>query len=264
MLFAGCLNRNALHSHSAPVLLAGIYDTFQFRLGNSSWFSCRTAVVRAGTAYEFDAGGRPLAVIYVEPNDGSVNTLASLINEAYDLPGASIGMRCELSLIRALYEDAESMRWAAAALEDLITFSKARSRRTIDARIARAVAALSVDEDIEDEDGRILRPSIATAAQAAGLSRSRFQHLFKDEVGVPYRRYGAWARMRLALREIVGGSNFTTAAHAAGFCDQAHFANAFRRTFGAPPRGAFSMSDAEVSSAAYNTRLLPRKTSVAA
>jgi AraC-like DNA-binding protein len=40
--------------------------------------------------------------------------------------------------------------------------------------------------------------------------------------------------MRAAIREIVNGSSFTRAAHAAGFADQAHFAHDFRRTFGAP------------------------------
>jgi AraC-like DNA-binding protein len=58
--------------------------------------------------------------------------------------------------------------------------------------------------------------------------------VFAEHVGVPFRRYRAWHRLRAAIREIVEGSNFTTAAHAAGFADQAHFAHDFRRTFGAP------------------------------
>jgi AraC-like DNA-binding protein len=39
----------------------------------------------------------------------------------------------------------------------------------------------------------------------------------------------------VAIGEVVKGSRFTTAAHAAGFADQAHFTNDFRRTFGGPP-----------------------------
>lgn len=234
MLFAGCLNRNALHSHSAPVLLAGIYDDFDLKIGNGSWQRCRTAVVRAGVAYEFDAGGRPLAVVYVEPNVTSAEGLLALIGETHEVPGAVIGRRGELSLIRALYEDRDSPRWAQSGLDDLIAFSSARARRNVDGRIARAVAAASRSDGECDEGLLSSRPSVASAARTAGLSVSRFQHLFKDEVGVPYRRYLAWARMRVALREAVAGSNFTTAAHAAGFCDQAHFAHEFRRIFGAP------------------------------
>jgi methylphosphotriester-DNA--protein-cysteine methyltransferase len=76
---------------------------------------------------------------------------------------------------------------------------------------------------------------VAEIAAGVGLSGSRFQHLFTAEVGVPFRRYRAWRRVRVAIAEIVKGSRFTTAAHTAGFADQAHFTNDFRRTFGGPP-----------------------------
>jgi AraC-like DNA-binding protein len=46
--------------------------------------------------------------------------------------------------------------------------------------------------------------------------------------------------MRRAIEEIVAGANFTAAAHAAGFADQAHFAHDFRRTFGAPASRSLS------------------------
>jgi AraC-like DNA-binding protein len=67
------------------------------------------------------------------------------------------------------------------------------------------------------------------------LSASRFQHLFAEEIGVPFRRFRVWQLLRNAIGEIAAGSSFTTAAHSAGFADQAHFARAFRQAFGAPP-----------------------------
>ena len=76
--------------------------------------------------------------------------------------------------------------------------------------------------------------SAESLARSVGLSSSRLQHLFTENVGVPFRRYRAWVRMRRAIAAVVAGANFTGAAHAAGFADQAHFANDFRRTFGAP------------------------------
>jgi len=232
MLFAGRLNRNALHSHSAPVLIAGIYDDFDLKIAHGPWQKCEAAVVRAGVPYEFDAGGRPLAVIYIEPNVAAAEGLIALIKETREVPGAILGMRSDLSLIRALYEDRESPRWVDEGLADLTRFSAAKARRETDQRIARAVESVSFADDEEREIYG--RPSVSSAARAAGLSLSRFQHLFKAEVGVSYRRYLGWARMRMALREAVAGSNFTTAAHAAGFYDQAHFAHEFRRIFGAP------------------------------
>lgn len=232
MLFAGCLHRNALHSHSVPVLLAGLYDDFRLKLRDDAWFSCRAAVIRAGDAYEFDAGGQPLAVVYVEPTEAPAEGLAALLCETREEHGALIGQQSDLALLRALYEDAASLRWADDAMADLIGFSKAKVRQTIDRRVACAIA--SIAEGRATECDVVRSPTVVSAARAAGLSTSRFQHLFKQETGVPYRRYAAWARMRAAVAEIVKGNNFTKAAHAAGFYDQPHFAHEFRRIFGAP------------------------------
>ncbi len=232
MLFAGRLGRNAPHSHSVAVLLAGLYDDFYLKLARGGWFSCRAAIIRAGDAYEFDAGGRPFAVVYVEPTETSAEGLAALIHETREDQGALIGRKSDLAHLRALYEDADGLRWADEALADLIGFSKARVRRMLDLRVVRAISMVVENEDEESDLAR--SPSVSAAARAAGISTSRFQHLFKQETGVSYRRYAAWARMRAAVAEIVKGSNFTAAAHAAGFYDQPHFAHEFRRIFGAP------------------------------
>jgi AraC-like DNA-binding protein len=234
MLFAGCLGRNAPHSHSTSVLLAGLYDDFALKVGTTEWVRCRTAVIRAGTSYEFDASGRPLAVVYVEPNAASVDGLARLIGEAWEIPGAVVGRRGEISLIRALYEDPKSPAWVAAAIEDLVCFMNGGARRKVDERIAHTIDLLAADEARVDEAWTGRHPPVAIAARRAGLSTSRFQHVFKGEIGVSYRRYLGWRRMRMAVRDVVAGSNLTMAAHGAGYCDQAHFAHAFRRIFGAP------------------------------
>jgi AraC-like DNA-binding protein len=232
MLFAGCLHKNALHSHSAPVMLAGLYDDFRLRLAGGSWFACRAAVIPAGTAYEFDAEGRPIAVIYIEPSEASAEGLAALVGETREERGVLIGMRADLSQVRSLYEDPSSLAWTDEAMNDLLGFSKSRARRTIDARVRRALEAVADNAGGVVTGGSV--PRVDWAAHAAGLSTSRFQHLFKQEAGVSYRRYAAWARMRVAVSEVVKGSNFTTAAHASGFYDQPHFAREFRRIFGAP------------------------------
>jgi AraC-like DNA-binding protein len=224
--FAGPLEYNASHQHGAPVYLAGLYGSFGLRVEGGGWVTCRTAVIPAGVSHELDIGGNPLAVFYIEPDIAGVDALTPLVRNTREVHGTLVGSTGEVSLLRTLYEDRTSTRWAGAALTDLLGFGQRRAARQMDPRVSRVVANLHARYDD-------LTP-VAQVASSAGLSASRFQHLFTQEVGVPYRRYRAWHRMRAAIREIITGSTFTRAAHAAGFSDQAHFAHDFRRTFGAP------------------------------
>ena len=231
--FAVPLDYNASHQHGAPVYLAGLYGSFGLRMEGGNWLSCRTAVIPAGVLHELDIGGNPLAVFYIEPDLAGVDALTPLVRNSREVDGALVGNTGEVSLLRTLYEDRAGTRWAGPALNDLLGFAKRRASKEIDPRVSRVVESLYARYDD-------LTPVAQVAGSAAGLSASRFQHLFTQEVGVPFRRYRAWQRMRAAIREIVTGSNFTTAAHAAGFSDQAHFAHDFRRTFGAPASRSLS------------------------
>ncbi len=224
-LFAGPLGRNARHRHSAPVFLAGLYGTFLLRIDGANWLSCRAAVVPAGISYEFDMGGEPLGVLYLEPNVAGVNSLTPLVRGARDVAGALVGSAGEISVMRMLYEDRDAPRWTSAAVNDLVAFTKRRASKDLDLRVSRVVA------DMHERYDEIT--PVAEIAGSVGLSASRFQHLFTRETGVPFRRYRAWHRLRAAIREVVNGSNLTHAAHAAGFSDQAHFSRAFRCAFGA-------------------------------
>ena len=230
--FIGPLNYNAPHQHGAPVFLAGLYGTFQLRLAGGDWRSCRTAVIPAGVMHELDVGGEPIGVLYIEPTVDGQSALASLVASGEEMDGALIGDGGETLLLRALWEDAAGVGWAGEALDDLLGFASAHARRHIDPRIARAIDAIGT--------GMEEQLSVETVASLVGLSPHRFQHLFTNELGVPYRRYRSWMRMRKAIATVADGTNFTQAAHAAGFCDQAHFTHDFRRTFGAPPSPSLS------------------------
>jgi AraC-like DNA-binding protein len=85
----------------------------------------------------------------------------------------------------------------------------------------------------------LLRPDYARRAEdwakEVGLSSSRFQHLFKECVGVSFRRFRLWARMRLALSHAMRGASLTHAAMEAGLSSSAHLSSAFKAMFGMSP-----------------------------
>ena len=225
--FTGPLYYNASHQHGAPVFLAGLYGKFRLRLHGGDWLWCRTAIIPAGVLHELDVGGEPITVLYIEPTIAGADAFKPLINNSRALDGALVGNGGEIRFMRDLYEDRYQPDWTTEPLLDLLGYAKRCAQPVvIDPRLTRVVDHLS-------EHGDDLT-SVATWARQAGLSPSRFQHLFTEQIGVPFRRYRSWNRMRLAIREIIRGHNFTTAAHATGFTDSAHFSHEFRKTFGAP------------------------------
>jgi AraC-like DNA-binding protein len=180
--------------------------------------------------------GKPISVLYVEPGAGCTDTLAPLLRDAREIDGALVAGVAEIVPLRELYESNPGSREASGVLDDLLRFCQPRSRYMLDARVARGVLHL---QSCYDD-----RLPVAEVARHVGLSASRFQHLFAEEVGVPFRRYRSWHRLRAAIREVANGANFTAAAHAAGFADQAHFSNEFKRTFGAPPSASLRLARA--------------------
>jgi AraC family transcriptional regulator len=85
--------------------------------------------------------------------------------------------------------------------------------------------------------------SIEDAAAMVFLSPSRFAHVFKQQVGLPFRRYMLWRKLARALLMIGRERTIATAAHAADFADAAHLTRTFYQMFGIPPsammRGEF-------------------------
>ena len=78
-------------------------------------------------------------------------------------------------------------------------------------------------------------PSVEDLTRIAHLSQSRLQHLFRDQVGVPIRRYLLWHRYLTALSLLADGASVTRAAHAAGFADSAHLTRTAVRMNGFTP-----------------------------
>lgn len=225
--FIGPLTYNAPHQHGAPVFLAGLYGSFGLRLGDGIWRRVRTAMIPSGVVHELDIAGEPIGVLYVEPSRQGAGSLAALTGAGEESGGAILSPTGEFGLMRQLWEDPAGVDWAGEALDGLLAFGARHARRPLDPRIAHVVASLEAGTDD--------LPGVAAACRQVGLSAHHFQHLFTREIGVPYRRYRAWRRMRTAIASVAAGSRLTAAAHEAGFCDQAHFTRDFRRTFGAPP-----------------------------
>ena len=97
----------------------------------------------------------------------------------------------------------------------------------IEPRIAHALATIEKSTDMSIRLGDLIKGS--------GLSASRFRHLFKAQVGMPFKSYLLWIKLQRAIQILATSPSLTHAAHGAGFADSAHLSRTFRRTFGLAP-----------------------------
>lgn len=129
------------------------------------------------------------------------------------------------------YEDAAALalRWSGFVpgrddVRELLGDALRVPRRPVDERLLRALEAL--------ESG----VTVASAANAAGLSEGRFTHLMTEALGAPPREWRAWLRLRRAIgHATLDGHSLTRAAHDAGFADAAHLTRTTRRMLGVAP-----------------------------
>jgi AraC-like DNA-binding protein len=108
--------------------------------------------------------------------------------------------------------------------------------RRLDPRVSAVLNRIQASED--------LRVSLSMAAEMAFLSPSRFAHLFREQVGLPFSRYMLWRKLTRAMLAIASERTISDAAHAADFADAAHLTRTFYQMVGMAPsvlmRGIFA------------------------
>ena len=117
---------------------------------------------------------------------------------------------------------------------DRMCFGEALSQRPLDPRVVRAI----------DQIGRFSGEPVTAAicAAEAGLSPSRFLHLFKEGTGISFRSFRAWKRARHLLHFANQDINLAHLAQDIGYPDSTHFSHSIRRFYGLKPRAIFSGS----------------------
>jgi AraC-like DNA-binding protein len=139
-------------------------------------------------------------------------------------------MRAALAQLRA----APDRAGLTSADLDTLLFGAPLPPRRLDPRIAAAVAGIVA------APGEAL--TAADCAAAAGLSPSRFLHLFKDETGISFRAMRAWKRARHLLHYVNEDINLAHLAQDIGYPDSTHFSHSIRRFYGLKPRAIFTGS----------------------
>ena len=192
---------------------------------NGSYRSARSVLIPPNTLHHLRIEGARSAFLYVDPLSRDLAALTARMQEvtpraAFDLIGEAAVIEILTGLAEGRMADGDGRK----ALTELLGIG---TRADPDIRILAALRRM------RDEPHR--SHSMAELGECAGLSASRFLHLFKAETGVPLRRYRLWNRMGAAVAAVREGMSLTDAAYAAGFASSAHFSTAFRDMFGMMP-----------------------------
>ncbi|MFA5937733.1 MAG: helix-turn-helix domain-containing protein [Sinimarinibacterium sp.] len=224
-VFIGTAGDHAPHRHHAVQVVLGMQGPVSVWAAARGEIAAAGAVIAADCPHQLASGLAPLLLVYLERESAAGRRLdAWCAGQTRVLSRAQVqalhDLLCEPSVIDAAR--------IAAVVEVILDRAAVTTGIAFhDARIASSIAGL----------GRPLpeRLPLAQLAAAAGLSPSRYAHLFRAHTGMPLRPYLRWLRLQHALGEIAAGATATDAAHAAGFADSAHLSRTFRATFGVTP-----------------------------
>jgi AraC-like DNA-binding protein len=217
------------HAHGALQLSVGIEGSPRLQL-DGAWRRARGVLIDTDVAHAFDSDGQLTAIGWIEGESRVAEQLRDRV-----LQGRPYAVLPE-PLCEHLADGLRPVPGKTVGCPEMYQ------------RWHDALGQLAVDVMPEPQyDDRItavldhLRttpsppPSIEDLTRIAHLSESRLQHLFRDQVGLPIRRYLLWHRYLTALSLLADGASVTRAAHTAGFADSAHFTRTAHRMNGFTP-----------------------------
>ncbi|MGP1677948.1 MAG: helix-turn-helix domain-containing protein [Burkholderiales bacterium] len=216
------------HAHHAIQIVISIDGAASIRGSRGDWRSGRGIIVRPDARHSYNGQGSLGAMLMLDPESAEGTWLrTALVQEITLLPDVALAS-CVPALRRFYDQPFESMDVPALirhCVQSLCAGEPPTRHR--DPRVTSVLNAIRASTD--------LRMSVETAAASVHLSPSRFAHLFKQQVGLPFRRYMLWRKLTRATLAIARERTITAAAQAADFADAAHVTRTFHQMFGIPP-----------------------------
>ncbi len=217
-----------LHAHHAIQIVLALDGEVAISGEDERWRTTRGLMVGPDVAHSYNSRDALAAMLFVDPESTEGAWLRSSLQAGITLvPEARIAA-CTVELKRFRERPLESMEVGTLIRHCVHSLSAAAPpARRLDPRVTEVLRRIQQSND--------LRMSLESAAAAAFLSPSRFAHLFKQQLGLPFRRYLLWRKVTRAMLVISREGTATAAAHAADFADAAHLTRTFREMFGIPP-----------------------------
>jgi AraC-like DNA-binding protein len=232
VLYAGLLGRPRARCSGAFHLYVAIKDGLWLSAADGCEAYGELLAVLPNVRHTVTSDYRSVICVTMEPESVSPGTFEQLIKRLTGDERLTFAERIRSAyqalLTRARRDDITTGEF------DQMCFGEVLPRRHLDPRVVRAIAQI----------GRFSGEPVtaASCATEAGLSVSRFLHLFKQETGISFRSFRAWKRARHLLHFANQDLNLAHLAQDIGYPDSTHFSHSIRRFYGLKPRAIFSGS----------------------
>ena len=229
------------HSHHAIQIVIALDGKVAISGEDEEWRQGPGLVVKADTVHSFDALGSLGAMLFVDPESNEGAWLSSSVGHDISIIPAGRIASCVSGFLRFIEQPLESMEIRELIRQCVQTLSPgAPPARGIDERVTKVLVEIQKSDE--------LRITLENAAEMAFLSPSRFAHLFKEQMGLPFRKYMLWRKLTRGMVSIGRERTIADAAHAADFADAAHLTRTFYQMVGMAPSALMRGDFAQISS----------------
>jgi AraC-like DNA-binding protein len=229
------------HAHHAIQIVIALDGCVAVCGKDDGWRESRGLVVRPDAEHSFDCNGALGVMVFVDPESSEGAWLAAALRQDITIV-PDTRLDAIAPDIRAFAEQPEETGDVAALVRGCVHSLRpglAPTRR-FDSRVTTVLGAIRASDD--------LRMSLDKAADLACLSPTRFAHVFKDQVGLPFSRYMLWRKLTRAMVAIASERTIAAAAHAADFADAAHLTRTFYQMVGMAPSALMRGDFIEIAS----------------
>lgn len=231
LFYVGLIGAPSMRTMGSINLYVASQGEIRLRLPGTDWQCGELAVLPANVPHQLCSEVRHIHALQVEAETVDPAALPALLRHCGLLQAPEFVARVRR---QAQLQASAQGRELGTADFDALFFGGALPPRAIDPRIRAVVEAIKRDPSatLSAED----------CARSVGLSFSRFLHLFKQEVGAPFRGFRSWKRARSLLHHVNRDTNLARVAQDTGYPDSTHFSHSIRQVYGLKPSDIFAGS----------------------
>jgi AraC-like DNA-binding protein len=226
-LYIGNAIATNTHNHHALQIIVSKDNPFNMRVEKSQWKSYRSLIINSDQPHECILENGQVFFLGIDPESNSaINIRENYLKDSHYTSIPEILIDDFIKEMATRLADVTNCREVLDTVNKFILSLSGipGNKVEIDVRIETVINIL------KNNPGKKIK--LGDLSKEVYLSETRLVHLFKEQTGIPIRKYILWHRINSAVKEIINGKSLTEAAYLADFSDAAHFSRTFRRMFG--------------------------------